>query len=98
MALSPSLWGDLVPPEVWITIGTIDRDEADHLPLTMRVREVGRRSISAQVLVTRYAPTGSILLACSKAVESMAAAQCPLSKGLLEAQLQAAVAAWVDPF
>ncbi len=98
MPLSPSMWDDLVPPEVWVTVSTIDREEADHVLLTVRIRERGRRSISASAEVTRYAPTGSILLACSKCLDSLATAQVALKASLLEEVLLGAVAAWVDPF
>jgi hypothetical protein len=98
MALSPSLWDDLIPPEVWITLGTIDRPEADTFRLTVRLRESGRRSVSATAEVTRYAPTSSAVLAVSKAIEALAAVQRPITRQLLEQALLQAVRAWVDPF
>jgi hypothetical protein len=98
MSLSPSLFDDLVPPEMWVTIGTIEGPEHDHVTVTIRLKEAGRRSISAKAQVTRYAPTASILLAVSKAVESLAVAQAPIDKKMLDLQLYLSVAAWVDPF
>jgi hypothetical protein len=98
MSLSQSLWGDLVPPCVWITVGTIDCPEADSITLTMRVQVEGRRSVSATVPVTRYAPTPSILLAASKCLQSLEISQEPITRALLGEQLRAAVLTWVEPF
>ncbi len=98
MPLSQSLFDDLVPPEVWVTLGTVEEQEDDDVLLTVRLREVGKRSITARTPITRYAPTSSVFLAVSKAIDALAVAQRPVDQGLLQAQLQAAVAAWVDPF
>jgi hypothetical protein len=98
MPLSESLFDDLVPPEVWATLGTLEEPEHDHILLTVRVKEVGRRSVSVKVPVTRYAPTSSVFLAVSKAITALEVSQGPVDKGTLQEQLQAAVAAWVDPF
>jgi hypothetical protein len=92
------MFDDLVPPELWVTIGTLGCAEDDHIALIVRVKEAGRRSVSATVPVTRYAPTSSVLLAVSKMVVSLEVSQRPVDKTLLKEQLQAAVAAWVDPF
>ncbi len=98
MPLSESLFDDLVPPEVWVTIGTLVQPEHDFVTLTVRVKEGVKRSVSAKVSVTRYAPTDTILLAASKALAALAVAQCPIDQALLRTQLEAAVVTWVDPF
>jgi hypothetical protein len=98
MPLSQSLFDDLVPPEMWVTLGTLEAAEHDHITLTIRVKELGKRSVSARVPITRYAPTSSIFLAVSKAITALEVSQRPVDKGTLQEQLQAAVAAWVDPF
>ncbi len=98
MPLSRTLWDEITPPGVWITIGQVESEECDHVLLTLRLKEAGRRSISCSVAITRYAPTSSIVLAVVKAIEAMAFAQCELSQSLLKNQLQAAVNTWVDPF
>jgi hypothetical protein len=98
MALSPGMWDDLVPPEVWITLSTIGRREADHISLTVRVKENGRKSVSASAPVTRYAPTSSVVKAAYKTLEALQAAQVPLTAALLERELVHSVRAWVDPF
>jgi hypothetical protein len=98
MPLSQSLFDDLVPPEVWVTIGSLEQPEHDHISLTLRLKEVGRRSVSARATVSRYAPTSSILLAASKAIVALEVAQRPVDKRLLEEQLYQAVKDWVDPF
>jgi hypothetical protein len=98
MPLSQSLFNDLVPPAVWVTIGTLEKPEHDHVTLTLRVREAGRRSITASVPVTRYAPTSSIMLACSRVITRLELSQSPLDKALLGEELASAVRTWVDPF
>ncbi len=90
--------GRLGAPEVWITLGGLDRPEADSITLTVRIKEINKRSISATVPVTRYAPTSSVVLAASKCIEALGVAQCKLDKTMLQEQLAAAVRSWVDPF
>ncbi len=98
MSLSASLWDSLSPPGVWVTIGKLECGEADHVNLTVRVQEEGRRSVSVTVPVTRYAPTDSIVLAASKCLQALAVAQQPVNRIGLEEQLRAAVANWAEPF
>jgi hypothetical protein len=98
MSLSRTLWDEITPPGVWITITQVETQEHDHVTLTLRIKEAGRRSVSASVPVTRYAPTSSIVLAVTKAIEAMAFAQCAITQVILREQLQAAVDTWVDPF
>jgi hypothetical protein len=98
MALSADLWDSLVPPEVWITVGTLAQPEHDFITVNVRVKEAGRRSVSAQAQVSRYAPTDSVILAVSKAFTSLTVAQAAVSRDLLGEQLRAAVRNWVDPF
>jgi hypothetical protein len=98
MPLSRTLWDEIVPPAVWITISSVEPVEADHVLLTVRLKEVGQRSISCSVPVTRYAPTATIVLAISKAIESMAFAQKSVDAKMLKTQVMIAVETWVDPF
>jgi hypothetical protein len=98
MPLSPSLWDDLTPPAVWVTLSTVEHEEHDFIRLTVRIKEGAKRSLTASVNVTRYSPTSSVMLAVSKALGALAAAQCPLDKALLKEQLTYAVSQWVDPF
>ncbi len=98
MPLSPGLWNDLTPPEMWISLSTLDRPEDDYITVTVRIKEAGRRSISATAPVTRYAPSASIIQAVGKAVTAMEVAQAPLTGALLTSQLRAAILNWVDPF
>jgi hypothetical protein len=98
MPLSPSLWDEITPPQVWITLTGVELEEHDFIRLCIRVKEAGRRSISATVPVTRYAPTAQIVGACTKTIEALATAQQPLTAALLQEQMTAAVISWVDPF
>jgi hypothetical protein len=98
MPLSPDLFNALTPPEVWISLGTPERTEAEHLVVCVRIKEAGKRSITASVTVDRYSPTASIVLAVSKAIAAMEIAQQPLTRTLLAEQLATACREWVDPF
>ncbi len=98
MALSPDLWDSLVPPEVWISLGTLAAPEHDYIVVVVRLKEAGKRSVSATGQVSRYAPTDSVVLAISKALTAMTVAQAPLTKAMLAEQLTAAVRNHVDPF
>jgi hypothetical protein len=98
MALSADLWDSLVPPEIWIAVGTLAVPEHDFIRVNVRIKEAGRRSVSASAEVSRYAPTDSIILAVSKAITALTVAQVSVTRPLLEEQLLAAVRSWVDPF
>ncbi len=98
MALSPDLWNSLVPPDVWLTVASLERAEADHVNLTLRVKEAGKRSVSATVPVSRYAPTASVVLAASKCLGALEVAQVAVTRTQLADQLHVAVRDWVDPF
>jgi hypothetical protein len=96
--LSQSLFDDLDPPQVWVSLSGLADDRHDYIMLTVRLKEGVKRSVSASLSIDRYAPTESIFLAVSKAIGALAVAQSPIDKELLRSQLQAAVSAWVDPF
>jgi hypothetical protein len=98
MPLSAGLWDELVPPEVWINVKSLGEPEHDFITVTVRVKEMNKRSCSAAVNVSRYAPTDSIILAVSKCFVAMAIAQCEVGQAMLKEQLESAVRSWVDPF
>jgi hypothetical protein len=98
MPLSPDLWDSLTPPDVWVHVQSLDHDSDDYLSVVLRVKEPGRRSISASCHVSRYAPTDSIVLAVSKCLAAMAVAQKRLTAAEMKAQLTAACRNHVDPF
>jgi hypothetical protein len=98
MPLSPDLFDRIDPPQIWITISGVETQEHDTIQLTLRVKEGNKRSISAALPISRYAPTDTIILAVSYAVKAMAIAQAPIDHQVLEQQLEAAVRDYVDPF
>jgi hypothetical protein len=98
MPLSANLFDQIEPPSLWITVPAPECHEAETRPITIRLQEAGRRSISATVTVSRYAPEDSILLALSKMLTHLATAQVALDRDLLHEVLQQSVSAWVEPF
>jgi hypothetical protein len=98
MPLSPTLWDELDPPAVWVTLSQLETLEHETLTLTVRIQERGRRSISASVPVTRYAPTDQVFSAVAAALRSLAIAQAALTRTMLRDQMVASITEWVDPF
>ncbi len=98
MPLSPSLWDAVDPPAVWITLDPPLSPEADARLCTLRVKEGNKRSITAQVAVTRYAPEWSILRAMCETVAALAILQKPLTKEEMTSTLKAMAVRWVEPF
>jgi hypothetical protein len=96
--MSPDLWDSITPPDVWIHVQSLEHDSDDHLAVILRVKEVGRRSVTVHCHVSRYAPTDSIVLAVSKCLAAMAVAQKRLTNAEMTLQLQAACRNHVDPF
>jgi hypothetical protein len=96
--LSPDLFDAISTPGLWVTLAVPESGEHETRSLTVRVQEHGRRSISATVQVSRYAPEPSCLLACSKMVERIQRSQIVLSREVLADCLAMAVRDWVDPF
>jgi hypothetical protein len=98
MPLSPDLWDSVVPPAVWITIHPLAHPESDSIDLLVRVKEEGKRSVTAKATVSRYAATSQVALAASRAIAQLETAQQPLTTERLSLALLASVRAWVDPF
>ncbi len=98
MPLSPDLFDSMTLPSVWVTLAALDHPEADSRLLTIRIQEVGKRSISVCTDVSRYSPEPSLFLAISKMIERIQSAQVPLTRTLLLDALQAALTEWVEPF
>ncbi len=98
MPLSRDLFDSIDPPGVWVKLGTVTVTEDDHRTLTVRVQERGRRSVTATVHVSRYAPEGSCFTAVAKMLERLSILQIPLDKETLAEALQSSVYNWVDPF
>jgi hypothetical protein len=98
MPLSPDLFDSTNPPALWVTLAAPDSGEAVTRTLTVRVREAGRRSITASVELDRYSPESSILIAVGHAIERIQALQIPLSKVTLEVNLMMAIRDHVAPF
>jgi hypothetical protein len=98
MPLSPDLFDSITPPHIWVTLAALERPESDSRSLTVRFKEEGKRSISATVQITRYAPEETCLLAVSKMISRLQTLQVPLDRVVLEEELRAAAVTWVEPF
>lgn len=98
MSISPDLFDSISPPGIWITISKPDCREAEEVLLTLRVQPAGRRSVSATVPITRYAPSSSIVRSAAAAVAALEMAQAAVTRADLQAILMESVRAWVEPF
>jgi hypothetical protein len=98
MPLSPDLWDSLIPPAIWAALEPLSHPHADHRRVNVRVKEEGKRSVSASVDVSRYAPEASIFLALSKMMDRLQVLQVALSRDVLVEELHHVVATWVEPF
>ncbi len=98
MPLSQDLFDSIDPPGIWVTLGVLIQPEHDDRTLTVRVQERGKRSVTATVHVSRYAPEGSCLTAVAKMMDRLQVLQIPLDRATLADELQKSVNNWVDPF
>ena len=98
MPLSPDLFSSICTPAVWVTLSAPETPEHETRPLTVRIQEKGRRSISVVHEVSRYAPEASCLLAVSKMIERITQSQTLLTRDDLARELEWAVTTWVEPF
>jgi hypothetical protein len=96
--LSPDLWDSIVPPAVWVTLASLECPESDTRTANVRIKEEGRRSISATGTTSRYSPESSIFFAISKMVDRLQVLQVPLNREVLQDELDRALRTWVDPF
>ncbi len=98
MPLSRDLFDSMTPPGVWITIGQLEVPEADQVLLTIRLRETGRRSISASHAVSRYCPTEQLAFAAFKSLQHLAGAQETITRDVLGEVIRRYVTEFVEPF
>lgn len=88
----------MTPPGVWVTLHELERPEADERKVTIRLKEAGRRSVSASTTVSRYSPEASIFRAVVDVVERLTAAQRRIDAATLRALLERGVSDYVEPF
>ncbi len=98
MPLSPDLFDRISTPAIWVTLATPESGEHETRSLTVRVQELGRRSVSCTHEVSRYAPEPSCFLAVSKMLQRIQILQVPLSRDVLSEALYQAIRDWVEPF
>jgi hypothetical protein len=83
---------------VWITLHEPDHPEADTRKVSLRIKPTGRRSVTATVLVSRYAPEWSILRALLETLRAMERAQRGFRSDEVRNLLEDNVTTWVEPF
>lgn len=98
MPLSATLWDACDPPAIWLEVKQPERPESDQREVVLRIKETGRRSISASVYVSRYSPESSIFRAVCGLLEELAVRQVVLTSSLVRDRMVAMVERWVDPF
>jgi hypothetical protein len=98
MPLSPDLWTAYDPPAIWVHLDQPISQEANSRTLTVRVKETGKRSVSAQVTLDRYCPEDTVFRAISEMLKALAVEQRAVSAHSLGAELTVAVLRWVEPF
>ncbi len=98
MRLSPDLFNSVTPPEVWVHITTTTLDAPDERSLIIRLKCVGRRSVSLTHVLDRYCPEDSVLRAASDFMAQVSNSQVDLSRPDLLDLLHRSVVRWVEPF
>lgn len=98
MSIAPDIFRSIDPPDVWVTLSSLDHPESDTRKVVLRVKPVGHRSISATEEVSRYAPEWSILRGTAHAVIALEHSQARITQHQLQTALREGLEAYVEPF
>ncbi len=98
MPLSPDLWGAYNPPLIWVHLEEPRTSEDDSRALVIRIKEAGKRSVSASTSISRYSPEDSVFRAIAETLKSMAVMQRAVTADQLKSVLLQHVERWVEPF
>ncbi len=98
MPLNPDLFSACDPPAISVQLEAPITGEANDRQLVVRLKERGKRSISASVTIDRYAPEDSIFRAISETMRALSAAHEVITRQLLATVLAQQVKNWVEPF
>jgi hypothetical protein len=98
MPFSTDLWGVYSPPLIWVHLEEPRTPEDDSRVLVIRIKEAGRRSVSASTTVSRYSPEDSVFRAIAETLKSLAVMQKGVKADELKPLLLQHVERWVEPF
>jgi hypothetical protein len=98
MHLSPDLFSGIKVPRVWLELHGLEHPESQERRIVIRIKEDGRRSLSAIAWVSMYSPEVSIVRALQEVVARLAMTQEKINQPLLREELIRAIALYVDPF
>lgn len=98
MSIAPDLFTSIDPPGVWLTIHPLEPVYADERAVTLRIKPMGARSVTATVKVSRYSPETGILTACKVCLERLMSEQAPVTRVRLGILFAGAIADHVEPF
>lgn len=98
MAIGPDLFTSLSPPDVWIHLQSIDREDHDHRAVSVRVRAPGGSSIRATATVDRYSPEHTVMDAIRVLLQDLEVVQAPVTARMLSTMLEARLREHVSPF
>ncbi len=93
-----TLYDELDPIAVWVTIAELEHPESDTRLVTLRTKMVGHRSVTASWYVSRYADEMCILRAASECMADVSRSLKPIGRQDLVDLLSRALAKWVEPF
>lgn len=98
MSIGANMFDALTPPAIWITLHELDHVEADVRKVSIRVKETGRRSVSAHVVISKYSPEDSVMTALAATMRSLAGLQKTITSSVLKEVFEEAVRLYVEPF
>jgi hypothetical protein len=98
MSIAPDLFRSIEPPDVWVHLTSLSRPEDDTRGVIVRLKPMGRRSISVTEEVSRYAPEWSVFRAIAHAIQVLEGAQAPITREMMQRILREAIMSYVEPF
>lgn len=98
MSISPNLFDDILPPEMWVTLGPVEPAYSDTRAIVVRIKPFGKRSVTVRESCSRYSPEVSVFEAIKHFVEECHSAQAALPRAQLQEILTRNVIGYVEPF
>jgi hypothetical protein len=98
MPLSQDLFSGIKVPGIRLEMDVLERPESSERRIVIRIKEGGKRSISASSWVSCYSPESSIIRAFQEVVQRLGIVQEKITQPMLREELLRAVILHVDPF
>ncbi len=98
MPLSQDLFSGIKVPDIRLEMDGLLHPEHVERRIVIRIKEGGKRSISAVAWVSCYSPEASIIRAFQEVVMRLGIAQEKIGQPLLREELLRAITLYVDPF